>query len=92
MTLYKDRLPRYSSQQSHDATQKYLELADEWGMTLAQMSLAFITQQPFLTATIIGATTMDQLKENIDSVNITLSKDQLKEIDKVQELIPNPAP
>lgn len=92
ITLYGHRLPRYSSQQSHDATQKYLDLADEWGMTLAQMSLAFVTQQPFCTANIIGATSMDQLKENIDSINITLTKEQLAAIDKVQELIPNPAP
>lgn len=92
LALFGDRLGRYSTPQCHDATQKYLDLADEWGMSLAQMSLAFVTQQAFCTANIIGATTMDQLKENIDSIKITLTKEQLKEIDKIQEMIPNPAP
>ncbi len=70
----------------------YIDLANEWGMSIAQMCLAFINDQPFVTANIIGATTMDQLRENIGSIEITLSKEQRKAIDEVQELIPNPAP
>lgn len=85
-------MARYNSQQNWDATTKYLEIAEKHGMTLAQMSLAFINDQRFNTSTIIGATNMAQLKENIGSADITLSEEVLKEIDVVQELIPNPAP
>ncbi len=91
ITLYQ-QMSRYNSLQCHDATQKYIDLASEWGMSAAQMSLAFVTDQPFVTANIIGATTMDQLKENIASIDICLSREQLKAIDEVQEMIPNPAP
>jgi aryl-alcohol dehydrogenase-like predicted oxidoreductase len=54
--------------------------------------LAFIEQQPFLTSTIIGATTMEQLKENIDTIKVTLSEDILQAINEVQAIIPDPAP
>lgn len=83
---------RYSSAQSTEATKLYHEIAVKNGLTLTELALAFIGQQPFLTSTIIGATTMEQLKENIDTINVTLTDDILKEINKVQELIPNPAP
>ena len=86
------RFARYSSEQSTEATKRYLEIAESHGMSLAQMSLAFVNQRPFVTSNIIGATNLDQLKENIDSVNITLSDAILNEIDAVQEAIPNPAP
>ena len=61
-------------------------------MTLAEMSLAFVNDRPFVTSNIIGATSMDQLKENINSINIKLSDDIIYEINKVNEEIPNPAP
>lgn len=83
---------RYSNKQSHILTQKYLNLAEELGITLPQLALAFINQQPFITANIIGATTMHQLKENISSIQIELSPETLKKIDEIQELQPNPAP
>jgi aryl-alcohol dehydrogenase-like predicted oxidoreductase len=56
------------------------------------MALAFVTSRPFVTANIIGASSLDQLKENIDSIELNLSKEMLKAIEKVQESIPNPAP
>jgi aryl-alcohol dehydrogenase-like predicted oxidoreductase len=56
------------------------------------LSLAFIEQQSFVTSTIIGATTMEQLKENIDSIQVSLSDEILKAIDEVQAIIPDPAP
>jgi aryl-alcohol dehydrogenase-like predicted oxidoreductase len=55
------------------------------------MALAFINQQPFVTSNIIGATNLEQLKENIDSIYVSLSADVLKEIEKVHEMIPDPA-
>ncbi|MCH7523508.1 MAG: aldo/keto reductase, partial [Bacteroidetes bacterium] len=83
---------RYSSEQSTEATQKYLKIAEENNISLTQMSLAFVTQQPFVTGTIIGATTMEQLKENIDSINVELSEEILAQINAVHAAIPNPAP
>ena len=56
------------------------------------MSLAFVTDQPFVTSNIIGATTMTQLRENIASATLTLSDEILDEIDEVQKQFSNPAP
>ena len=86
------RFARYSSEQSTEATKRYLKIAEENGMTLAQMSLAFVNERPFLTSNIIGATNLEQLEENIESINISLSKEVLSEINKVHAQIPNPAP
>lgn len=83
---------RYSSDQSTEAVRKYLEIANRHDMTLAQMSLAFINQQPFVTGNIIGATKMEQLKENISSIDIDLSAEILEEIEAVHAIIPDPAP
>jgi aryl-alcohol dehydrogenase-like predicted oxidoreductase len=54
--------------------------------------LAFVTQQPFLSSTIIGATTLEQLKENINTIKVTLDENVVAEIDKIQSIFPNPAP
>ncbi len=86
------QMSRYNSQLCHDATAKYLEIANEHGLSLTKMALAFINDRPFLTSNIIGATTMAQLKENIDSIDVTLSKEILKAIEEVHKIIPNPAP
>ena len=83
---------RYNSEQCTEATRLYQEIAKKNGLTLTELSLAFIEQQPFLTSTIIGATTMEQLKENIDSIKVLLSDEILKAIDEVQAAIPDPAP
>jgi aryl-alcohol dehydrogenase-like predicted oxidoreductase len=61
-------------------------------MSLAQMSLAFVNDQPFVTSNILGATNMEQLKENIKSINIALGSDILDSIEKVHKEISNPAP
>lgn len=83
---------RYSSQQAFDATEKYAEIAKRHNLSFAQMALAFILQKKFVTAPIIGATSIEQLSENIESINVSLSKEILKEIDAVHNQIPNPAP
>jgi aryl-alcohol dehydrogenase-like predicted oxidoreductase len=85
-------LARYNSVNSHKATAEYLKLAEDNGMTLAQMALAFINQMPFVTANIIGATSMDQLKENIGSIDLKLNGEIIKSINDVHNLIPDPAP
>jgi len=82
---------RYSSSQSQFLTQKYLELAKELNITLTALSLAFVNQREFLTASIIGATTMKQLSENLDSMAINLSDEVLEKIDIIHEFQPNPA-
>ena len=86
------QMARYSSPQSAEATRLYNEIAQQHGLTLTQLALAFIEQQPFVTSTIIGATTMDQLKEIIDTIQVSLSEEVLKAIDAVQAIIPDPAP
>jgi len=83
---------RYNSAQSTEATRLYQEIAHKNGLTLTELSLAFVEQQQFVTSTIIGATTMEQLKENIDTITISLSDEIVKAIDEVQAIIPNPAP
>lgn len=74
------------------ATQLYKELAEANGLTLVQLAEAFVHHQSFVTSTIIGATSLEQLKENIDAFEVVLSDEILNEIDKIQALIPNPAP
>ncbi|WP_456438960.1 aldo/keto reductase [Psychroserpens sp.] len=86
------RFARYSGDKATEATKRYLKIAEDNNMTLAQMSLAFVTDRPFMTSNIIGATSLKQLEENIDSINITLSDDVMKVINEVHSEIPNPAP
>lgn len=83
---------RYTSENATRATALYHELADQNGLTLTQMALAFVQQQSFVSSTIIGATNIKQLKENIETHSITLSPQILLNINNIQELIPNPAP
>ena len=85
-------LSRFSNDNCIKAVDMYYQISQKYNMTLAEMSLAFVNDRPFVTSNIIGATSMDQLKENINSVNIKLSDDIISEINKVNEEIPNPAP
>lgn len=85
-------LTRYNRQLSWVATEKYLALAEQHGLTLVQMALAFVTQQHFTTANIVGATSMTQLREDIATANLVLSKEIIAEIDAIHAEIPNPAP
>jgi aryl-alcohol dehydrogenase-like predicted oxidoreductase len=83
---------RYSSKQSQFLTQKYADLAKELNISLTQLALAFVNQRAFVTSNIIGATSLKQLQENISSIHVELSVETLHEIDKIQELQPNPGP
>ncbi|MCC6727475.1 MAG: NADP(H)-dependent aldo-keto reductase [Saprospiraceae bacterium] len=85
-------LARYNSPQSWQATEKYLQLAEQHGLTPVQMALAFVTQQAFVTSNIIGATSMEQLKENIATASVVLSKEVMLGIDGIHAEISNPAP
>ncbi len=86
------RFARYSSEQSTEATKQYLNLAKDLGISLTTLALAFVNQRPFVTSNIIGATNLDQLKENIDSVDIILDQEVLEEINAIHHENPNPAP
>lgn len=83
---------RYTNENSFRATKLYKEVAEANGLTLQQMALAFVHQTSFVTSTIIGATSLEQLKENMDAFDVVLSEALLSEIEKIQELHPNPAP
>lgn len=91
VTLF-SRFSRYSNAESEWATEQYAQLAEQHGLTLTQLALAFIKQQFFVTSTIIGATNLDQLKENIDAFDVNLSEDILKGIEDIHRQQPNPAP
>jgi aryl-alcohol dehydrogenase-like predicted oxidoreductase len=83
---------RYSNENCIKATKLYQELAAKNGLTLTQLALAFVQHQQFVTATIIGATTLEQLKENIDTHEVVLTPEIRTAINAIQELIPDPAP
>ena len=74
------------------AYEEYFKLARENNMTMAQLAQAFVNTRPFVTSNIIGATTMEQLKENIDSVNIELSDEIMSKINIIHNNNPNPSP
>ena len=82
---------RYSSPECSKAVAEYLKIAQNHELSLAQLSLAFVNQLPFVSGNIIGATNMSQLKENIGSINIDLSQEIIDEINTVHNKIPNPA-
>lgn len=86
------RMARYSSKEATAATEAYATIAAKHNLTLTQLSLAFVTDRPFVTSNIIGATTMEQLAENIATADVTLSADILAEIDAVHNRMPNPSP
>ena len=72
--------------------EEYYQISKKYNLDMAQMSLKFCEIQPFVTSVIIGATTMQQLKTNIESVNVNLSNDVIEEINQVQTIYPNPCP
>ena len=92
LQLFGDYFPRYAGKSSNLAVEEYFKVAKKHKISLAQLSLAFVSQQSFVTSNIIGATTMKQLKEDIESINIELSSEIINEINLVHENNPNPAP
>jgi aryl-alcohol dehydrogenase-like predicted oxidoreductase len=91
ITLF-PRFSRYSNEQGVEATRAYVELARAHGLSPAQMALAFVNSRPFLTGTIIGATTLDQLEEDIGSAELNLSDEVLEAIERIHLRHPNPCP
>jgi len=92
MDLFYDFWPRYRTLNSEKAVEEYWNLAKKFNLNLAQMAIKFCEIQPFITSVIIGSTTMEQLKINIESVSVNLKDEILKEINDVQLKYPNPCP
>ena len=74
------------------AYEEYYKLAKEYNITMVQLAQAFVNSRPFVTSNIIGATTMEQLKENIESINIELTSEMMDKINLIHNNNPNPAP
>ena len=91
LTLY-DRFQRYKGERSLQAIDHYCEIAQQHDISPAQMALAYVNQKPFVTSNIIGATSLTQLQENIESVDISLTQEILQAIEAVHTSNPNPAP
>lgn len=91
ITLYPD-YTRYSNPAAVSATEQYVTLARDHGLDPAQMALAYVNSRLFLTSTIIGATTMQQLRSNIDSIELSLSEEVLSAIEEIHNAHANPSP
>ncbi|PDH20315.1 MAG: aldo/keto reductase [Pelagibacterales bacterium MED-G40] len=91
MTLFKgwERMLNPIAMKAYD---EYYKLSKENNMTMVQLAQAFVNSRPFVTSNIIGATTMDQLKENIDSIKIELTEEIIEKINLIHNNNPNPAP
>lgn len=91
ITLFQ-RFARYTNPQAKAACSRYVTLAREHGLDPAQMALAYVTAQPFVTSNIIGATTLEQLAANLASADLKLSAEVLAGIEAIHTEQPNPAP
>jgi aryl-alcohol dehydrogenase-like predicted oxidoreductase len=91
LTLY-NRFQRYRGRRGQLATEAYVSLARSQGLDPAQMALAYAASRPFVTSVIIGATTMEQLASNIQSINLSLSPVVLSGIEEIHQDNPNPCP
>jgi aryl-alcohol dehydrogenase-like predicted oxidoreductase len=91
MSLFKG-WERHLNPLAMKAYDEYYKLAKEYNITMAQLAQAFVNSRPFVTSNIIGATTMDQLKENIESINIELTDEMMVKINLIHNNNPNPAP
>ena len=87
-----ERFKRYSKPQGFAAVERYAQIAEQAGLSLTALALAFVNDRPFVASNIIGATSLEQLAENIASADVTLSPDVLDAIDAVHAEISNPCP
>ncbi|EKC2764782.1 NADP(H)-dependent aldo-keto reductase [Salmonella enterica] len=90
-TLF-SRFTRYSGEQAQKAVAAYVDIAKRHNLDPAQMALAFVRRQPFVASTLLGATTMAQLKTNVESLHLTLSEEVLAEIEAAHQVYTYPAP
>lgn len=90
-TLF-DRLQRYETPGAHEAYEDYFALADAFGLDATQMALQFVTTRPFVTSNIIGATSQEQLRLNLDSVHVPMTDEMVAQIDAIHQVRGNPCP
>ena len=83
---------RYKTPNMENAVEEYYKISKKYNIDMSQMSLKFCEVQDFMTSVIIGATTMEQLKTNIESVKVILDNEVINEINKIQKKYPNPCP
>ena len=74
------------------AYDKYFKLAKDFNLTMVQLAQSFVNSRPFVTSNIIGATTMDQLKENVESINIEFTDEMMDKVNEIHNDNPNPSP
>ncbi len=91
ITLF-PRFDRYFSPQADAATEAYVNLAGDLGLTPTHLALAYVNSRSFVTTNIIGATTLTQLAENMASHQITLTDEALSAIETIHQRYPNPSP
>ena len=89
-TLWPRRFSRHNTERGEIAIEKYVNLALKYNIEPATFANAFVNDRSFVTSNIIGATNMKQLKEDIDSIDLTLTKEILKEVENIHLLDPNP--
>lgn len=92
ITLFPGFGQRYNKPGVPPATRQYLQIAQQAGLSPATLALAFARTRWFTSSVILGATTMEQLKENLDSAEVTLAPEVLEQIETVHRACPNPAP
>jgi len=90
--LFGNYYTRYSKPSTSIIIEKYFDIAKKFALNFAQMSIKFCEIQKFITSVIIGATTMEQLKSDIESVNVNLTEEINKKINDIQIIHPNPCP
>ena len=83
---------RYRKPNTSEAVEEYFKISQKFDLDMSQMSIKFCEVQDFMTSVIIGATTMEQLKTNVESVKVNLDSEVIKEINNVQKKYPNPCP
>jgi len=92
LTLHKNYFYRYTTERATSAIEKYVAVANQYELSAATMALAFVHQQPFVSSAIIGATTLEQLQQNCESIDISLSDEVTQSIQKIHNNNPNPCP
>ncbi len=91
MALFKG-WERHLNPLAMEAYDKYFELAKDFNLTMVQLAQSFVNSRPFVTSNIIGATTMDQLKENVESINIQFTDEMMERVNEIHNNNPNPSP
>ena len=83
---------RYRKPNVDKVVEEYFKISKKYDLDISQMSIKFCEVQDFMTSVIIGATTMEQLKTDIESVKVKLDENVIKEINEIQKIYPNPCP